>query len=572
MNGAQIRGVLRAIAVVIAVAGVIDPAFSRTTTPESPVVAIHLTSGDSSAIDRALRERLGGRELVVRRPASHRLPCGQDEDCVLIADGSMSGERADDAARPMSMIVARVDESPNVTLKSVMVTSAHQAASAVARVELNAVGSEGRSTELRVVDGSAIVGSATHTWEASSTATVDVPWWPIAAGARALRIEALPFEGERTTIDNRIDVGVTVGAGRSGLLVFDARPSWTSTFVRRALEDDGRFAVGFRARVAPALTAGTKSAALDAVALDETSVVIVGGPDALTHDDVLLLDRYVRIRGGTLVLLPERRSDGPSAALFQGIWTEQLIATPESVGPLRASEILRMTDAPRASTVIARAGTSPAIVSLPTGNGRVIVSGAMDAWRYRQGTGFDGFWRTLVAEGAAAGEGLSLRFTRSLAPIGSRVRFRLRDRRFDSPSSVEASATFRCNDGPAAALRLWPAGAPGEFEGELPAEAVGQCVVEATVGDRVATTGVAVIDRPAAGVDETLARLERTVRASGGVVATAGDESAVAAAIAATATLSSVVSVHPMRAFWWMFPFVACLTAEWWLRRREGLR
>ena len=31
-----------------------------------------------------------------------------------------------------------------------------------------------------------------------------------------------------------------------------------STFVRRALEDDPRFAVGHRARVAPALSAGTR--------------------------------------------------------------------------------------------------------------------------------------------------------------------------------------------------------------------------------------------------------------------------------------------------------------------------
>ena len=29
---------------------------------------------------------------------------------------------------------------------------------------------------------------------------------------------------------------------------------------------------------------------------------------------------------------------------------------------------------------------------------------------------------------------------------------------------------------------------------------------------------------------------------------------------------------YPMRSFWWMFPFVACLAGEWWLRRRGGLR
>jgi len=29
---------------------------------------------------------------------------------------------------------------------------------------------------------------------------------------------------------------------------------------------------------------------------------------------------------------------------------------------------------------------------------------------------------------------------------------------------------------------------------------------------------------------------------------------------------------HPMRSAWWFAPFAACLSAEWWLRRRRGLR
>jgi hypothetical protein len=28
---------------------------------------------------------------------------------------------------------------------------------------------------------------------------------------------------------------------------------------------------------------------------------------------------------------------------------------------------------------------------------------------------------------------------------------------------------------------------------------------------------------------------------------------------------------HPMRSTWWIVPFVVCLSAEWWLRRRRGL-
>jgi hypothetical protein len=29
---------------------------------------------------------------------------------------------------------------------------------------------------------------------------------------------------------------------------------------------------------------------------------------------------------------------------------------------------------------------------------------------------------------------------------------------------------------------------------------------------------------------------------------------------------------YPMRSWWWLLPFAGCLTAEWWLRRRAGLR
>jgi len=32
------------------------------------------------------------------------------------------------------------------------------------------------------------------------------------------------------------------------------------------------------------------------------------------------------------------------------------------------------------------------------------------------------------------------------------------------------------------------------------------------------------------------------------------------------------IARHPMRSAWWMLPFAACLSAEWWMRRRRGLR
>ena len=93
--------------------------------------------------------------------------------------------------------------------------------------------------------------------------------------------------------------------------------------------------------------------------------------------------------------------------------------------------------------------------------------------------------------------------------------------------------------------------------GEVPAAQQGECTVEATVDDRRVTGSIAIVDRPARGTELTLAKLERQARASGGVVAKAGEEQEVARAIAGAATMSRVVSVHPMREPWWILPFAA---------------
>jgi hypothetical protein len=94
----------------------------------------------------------------------------------------------------------------------------------------------------------------------------------------------------------------------------------------------------------------------------------------------------------------------------------------------------------------------------------------------------------------------------------------------------------------------------------------------ATVDERSVTGSIAIVDRPARGTAATLAKLGRQARASGGVIAKAGEEQAVASQLAGAATMSRVVSVYPMRTPWWILPFAACLSAEWWLRRRDGLR
>lgn len=563
---------LRTVAIGIAIAGVIDPAWSVSRPAVKQLTVVRALSMPGAEVEQSLRAALPGWQIE-SRDSELRVPCSPGARCVVLADGSKDVSLPDDLANAPSLVAIRPDDGANVSVRSVSVSRGHVSAAGVARVELSATSAPAQS-EIRVLDGTAVVGSVMHEWNGASSARIDVPWWPIAAGARLLRVEVAPLQGERVTIDNQIDVGVDAATTRASVLEFDARPSWSSTFVRRALEDTTRFTVGHRARLAPALSAGTANGRLDIAALDLASVVVVGAPDALTPDDVALLDRFVNVRGGTLILLPERSPSGAWSRLLTGKWTEHLTAMPEAVGPLRASEVLRADSLPVTASVLARSGAAAAIAVTPSGDGRIVVSGAMDAWRYRDlaGGAFDSFWRSLIAEGAALGEGLQLTFAQPLAARGSRMRFTIQDRRMTPAASSDASAVARCGSEPAISIRLWPAGQPGEFTGELPL-ASGVCSIEATINDRHAVGSIAVADRPMFGVEQTLTKLERRVTESGGVVARAGNEAAIARALSA-ATLSPDVAtvIHPMRAGWWIVPFAACLSLEWWLRRRNGLR
>jgi hypothetical protein len=167
---------------------------------------------------------------------------------------------------------------------------------------------------------------------------------------------------------------------------------------------------------------------------------------------------------------------------------------------------------------------------------------------------------------------LLLAFDRALEASDSHARFTLTDRRMEPASSTEASATMRCGSGAATVVRLWPSGTLGEFSGEIPVTGPGDCSVEATSGDRYATGSVAVTNHPMRGVERTLASLSDRITASGGSVASSDDVSLISRSVTASPATMSPVVTYPMRAWWWMIPFTGCLSVEWWLRRRSGLR
>ncbi len=200
----------------------------------------------------------------------------------------------------------------------------------------------------------------------------------------------------------------------------------------------------------------------------------------------------------------------------------------------------------------------------------------MAAWRYRDADGgaFDRSWRSLVLESASAGSSLTLDFASPIAAPAAVVPFVVRYRRMDAATNTDITATATCGDGVARAVRLWPDGADGVFSGTVDIEGTEPCRLRVTVeGGASVVGGIAVTSGATHSVNAVLAKLERAVSRTSGVMTVAGDESKVADALALSAAQPGRPEpVHPMRSPWWMFPFVTCLSVEWWLRRRAGLR
>ena len=231
---------------------------------------------------------------------------------------------------------------------------------------------------------------------------VELGYVATATGAADLSVEAaVPGAQPGPHV---VDLKVEVGRARWTVLTFNRRPSWMSTFVRRALESDPRFVVTSRVVTTrgAAATAGQPPESLATLpSLDPFQAVIAGAPEALTAPDVAGLEAFMRQRGGTVILLVDEAIASPALRTLSGIerWTAASRAEP--------------TGAPPASETFSPAAVPPwaqsaghATWSMPFGRGRLVVSGQLDAWRYRDrdASAFDSYWRRAVADAAAAAQ------------------------------------------------------------------------------------------------------------------------------------------------------------------------
>jgi class 3 adenylate cyclase len=67
-----------------------------------------------------------------------------------------------------------------------------------------------------------------------------------------------------------------------------------------------------------------------------------------------------------------------------------------------------------------------------------------------------------------------------------------------------------------------------------------------------------------------LRALEQMVARAGGTVARV--DGLASTTVFDTPRASERSPFHPLQSPWWILPFALCLSGEWWLRRRDGLR
>lgn len=562
----------RLAAYLIALAALLDPGFERER-PAPLTLGLRLAAdagSDASAIGERLRARLGDDGVVVVEPATTTGKwCVGVDVCVAVVDGTLP--LAGEPGTAVDLI--RLPPPPTSRLVAAHARPGHVAELGTVQVAI-AGGPAGASLDVVVEDDGVEVGR--RTFERSAALVdqeIDVPWWPPSAGARALDVH-LEVNGE--VIGARRDtVPATVAEGAVDVLVWEARPSWTGTFVRRALQDDPRVVVRAVSEVAPGRLVGRGASGRPS---DDTlfaaQAVVVGGVDGLDGDAVERLQRYVRA-GGALILPLDGLPRGPARALVPDVMgAPRSAATPMAVGArLRATEVVGFDTSEGDVTLASLAAPSAAtvVVERPTGRGRVVVSGALDAWRWRaDDAGFDAFWRdTVVGAARRAGPSVSASWTETgpRQPPTLEVVARARDQQATwSPFS----ATLSCPDGTRQPLQASPSSRPGAWRIDEVQAAAG-CVIEARAGDTATTSAwPGPSSLPARAPD--LPAIESWVRGSGGTVSPATEAEAVLDTRLATLPRRFVPeTLYPMRAWWWLIPFVAALGAEWWLRRRRGL-
>ena len=570
--------VLRVAALAIAILAVVDPAVtsSRASRPLVAVVASDL-SRDSALSERVARD-LGRQFAVVRKPLSAAT------GTVIVGD-ALPDETSQMARTVMAVLPSR--QRPPLMISDVRAPAASPVSARIpVDVRAEVVGAQGRRVLFELMDGNVLVDRQAPLVlnDEETSVHARMSYASAVAGPSLLTLKAA-FDGDG--MRDSASVVVNARDDHFDVLFFDPRTSWLSTFVRRVVEGDPRFAVSHRVVTSRGLanTGGAAPTSLrNAQALSEYETIVVGAPEQLTEADVAGLEDFMRRRAGRVVLLMERVTPAPIDRLT-GVSAWRAVQLPKAgeLRRLQAREIAWPSTTPAGAAVVAesvaRDSTRRAVIwSVPVGAGRLLVSGALDAWHYRDPatSNFDQFWTTTIAELSAGVPGeIDVAVTRRLVAPGESVAINATvvatALSQNSDRSAEVSAAL-VKGTDSTFVRLWPTAMPGTFAGSIAAPrdpGTYQLIVSSVSARTVTPIVVDHAARTPARDDHELVEMFAASRGGTAVPESRLRElpSLLSAALPA---VSRVETWHPMRSAWWIVPFALLLGAEWWWRRRRG--
>ena len=283
------------------------------------------------------------------------------------------------------------------------------------------------------------------------------------------------------------------------------------------------------------------------------------------------------------VLAPDQRPAGAYQSLLLGTpLNERLLEDPARLPlpeapdlALLTSEFIESTALPAGADVVAL-GSRPASASIwtaPSGRGRVLFVGALDAWRFRgqKGEAFDRWWPQVVEWlGRERRDDEEAHGDPRVATPGERVAISLRRRQRDETgtaicATIEAAAepVGRREKAP---LRLWPTAEAGVFAGVINApQRPGVYAVSTTSGPidshrTQVSHAPLIVDADARRARQSDDRWTIAAASRGGVVATSAEIDRVRRAVTMRADRTAHADrVFPMRSLWWLLAFAACL-------------
>lgn len=577
---------VRASAILAAVIGAIDPDW--TVVRRAPVRVELQTSSRPQAV-AAAADAVQAR--LARALGDTIAFDSQDDPAAVVTVGDRLPPEALEDGRPVSVVMLASPSAPNVRVTALDPPSAPAGAMAQVTATVTGKRMNGTTSRIALEHHGLELGKIEHRWTRDEERFEGEFILPASASARHLSIVATPLDREVTAADNRTDVRLLASKRPLEVLTFEPRASWTCTFVRRALESDRRFGVAAFVRTSRGVhvRANDPPVRLTAAALDPYDAVLIGAPEELSEAELEALDAYARRRGGAVVFLPDRRPSGAYVRLlptdaFEEVLLEEDVELTSDIGTLRASEIVvprSLRPGVESIAQVPLGGTkTPVIVAWPSGAGRFVFSGALDAWRQREdGSQFARFWSTRIAALAAESPGpVEVTVTPALAAPGDPVRMRamVRASLFDRTSRQLGiplvSARVLGRDGAVTWVRLWPGAEPGVFEGTFRASVAGDYEAEArAIPGGSGRTLLLVREGAARGGAVEPELLEGVTLATGGTVATTTDLSPLEAQLQTLPRREREVALHPARSLWWTGAFTGLLCTEWMIRRRRGM-